>query len=339
MNLKEIADLIGGTVKGDEKIQVTGVSGIENAGEGQITYCSKANKYIDLLRQSKATAVIVEKEIDIDKAQVITRNAALGFARVLARFYPDVRVEGRIDTRAAIGQNVKLGKNVTVSAFVSLADSVTIEDDTVLFPGVTVGEGCSIGNHCTLHPNVTLYGGTVIGNHVTLHAGAVIGADGFGYVPDENGHHFKIKQVGRVVIEDYVEVGANTCIDRAAMKDTLIKKGTKIDNLVQIAHNCTIGEHSIVVSQAGIAGSCTLGHHVIIGGQVGIADHVVIGDQAAIQSQSGVYQDVESKSILGGTPALPRLDYGRQLTHISKLPELSSRVKELEKKIDLIEKK
>lgn len=331
--------MIGGTIKGDEKIQVTGVSGIEDACEGQITYCSKSNKYVDLIRQSKATAIIVEKEIDTDKPQILTRNAALGFAKVLSRFYPDPRIEGRIDTRAAIGKNVKLGKNVIVSEFVSLADGVTIGDDTVLFPGVTVGEGSCIGNHSTLHPNVTLYGGTVIGNHVTLHAGAVIGADGFGYVPDENGHHFKIKQVGRVVIEDYVEVGANTCIDRAAMKVTLIKKGTKIDNLVQIAHNCTIGEHSIVISQAGIAGSCTLGHHVIIGGQVGIADHVIIGDQVVIQSQSGVYQDVESKGSLGGSPALPRFEYGRQLAHIGKLPDLANRVKELEKKIDLIEKK
>lgn len=339
MKLKEIAGLIGGTVVGNEMTEITGVRGIEDAGEGHITYLSKPGKYVDLLSRSKAAAIIVEKEIVTDKAQIITRHAALGFARVLARFCPDSRPEPRIDSKAAVGKNVRLGKDVTVSAFVSLGDDVTIGDDTVIYPGVFVGDGCRIGSHCTIYPNVVLYRGTVVGNHVILHAGAVIGGDGFGYVPDEKGHHFKIKQVGSVAIGDHVEVGANTCIDRATFGVTWVKEGTKIDNLVQIAHNCTIGEHSIVVSQAGIAGSCVLGQNVVIGGQVGIADHVTIGDKVSLASQSGVFRDIEGNNVLGGSPAVPQKEYVRQVALVQRLPELLDRIKELEKRIDSIEKK
>lgn len=338
MKLKEVADLIGGIVKGDELMEITGARGIESAGKGQITYLAKARQ-VEKLLPCKASAVIVEKEIATDKAQIIVGNPALGFARLLDRFYPDSRLAPRIDPKAVVGENVRLGRNVTLSAFVSLADNVSIGDDTVLYPGVVVGEGSSIGRHCTLYPNVVLYHGTVVGDHVTLHAGVVIGADGFGYVPDEKGCHYKIKQIGRVVIEDHVEIGANSCIDRASMGDTLIKKGTKIDNMVQIAHNCTIGEHNIIVAQAGIAGSCTFGHHVVIGGQVGIADHVNIGDNVGLLSQSGVFRDIESDSVYGGSPAVPQKEYARQVSCTQKMPDLAKKIKDLESRLAAIEKK
>jgi UDP-3-O-[3-hydroxymyristoyl] glucosamine N-acyltransferase len=338
VKLKEIADLIGGVVKGDELMEITGARGLESAGEGHITYLAKA-RYVEKLHQCKASAVIVEKEIATDKAQIIARNPTLGFARALHKFYPDTRLAPRIDPKAVVGENVKLGKNVTLSAFVALADNVSIGDDTVLYPGVVVGEGSCIGRNCTIFPNVVIYHESIIGNHVTLHAGVVIGSDGFGYVPDENGCHFKIKQVGSVVIEDHVEIGANSCIDRASMGVTLIKKGTKIDNMVQVAHNCIVGEHSIIVAQAGIAGSCNFGHHVVIGGQVGIADHINLGDHVSLLSQSGVFRDIESDSVYGGSPAVPQKDYARQVSLTQKLPDLAKKIKELESRLDEIEKK
>ncbi|MBI4383151.1 MAG: UDP-3-O-(3-hydroxymyristoyl)glucosamine N-acyltransferase [Nitrospinae bacterium] len=338
MNLKEIANLIGGTVRGDESVEIQDVRSIEDAGEGHITFLSKP-KYLEALSRSRASAAIVQKEVDIGKAQVIVANPVLGFARLLAHFHPASRPKPGVDPRAALGENVKLGKNVVVSAFVSLGSGVTIGDETVLYPGAVVGDGCGVGNHCVLHPNVVLYPGTVVGNHVVLHAGAVIGADGFGYTPDEQGRHFKIIQIGRVEIGDHVEVGANTCIDRANLGVTSIGEGTKIDNLAQIGHNCSVGPHSIIVSQAGIAGSCALGHHVVVGGQVGIADHVTVGDNASLMSQTGIFRDVESGAIYGGSPGVPHREYGKQTALIQRLPELADKIKALEKRLNAIEKK
>jgi len=270
MKLEKIAALVGGVLKGDGSIEISDVRGIEDAGEGHVTFVAK-KKFMPLLAQSKADAVIVDHEIDATMAQIVTASPMLAFAKLLDTFHPESRPEPHIDSRAALGQNVTLGKDVTISPFVSIGDNVSIGDAAILYPGVAVGPDCGIGDDVILHPNVVLYRNTVLGNRVILHAGVVIGADGFGYTPDETGRHYKIPQTGQVVIEDDVEIGANTCIDRATVGCTTVKRGTKIDNLVQIAHNCTIGEHSILVSQAGMAGSCTLGHHVVLAGQAGLA--------------------------------------------------------------------
>ncbi|MFQ5715475.1 MAG: UDP-3-O-(3-hydroxymyristoyl)glucosamine N-acyltransferase, partial [Nitrospinales bacterium] len=191
----------------------------------------------------------------------------------------------------------------------------------------------------TLHPNVTLYPGVVVGKDVILHAGAVVGADGFGYAPDERGQHFKVNQIGKVVIEDHVEVGANACIDRASMGTTLIKKGVKIDNLVQIAHNCSIGEHSIIVSQSGMGGSCTLGHHVILAGQVGLADHVTLGDQVVLAARSGTFRDIESGQVHGGSPSVPLASWKKYVSLLPSLPELVRKIRELDRRLAAVEKK
>ena len=234
---------------------------------------------------------------------------------------------------------MKLGDNVTIFPFVFIGDNVSIGDGTVLHPGVVVGPDCQLGENAVLHPNVTLYRKTILGNRVILHAGVVIGADGFGYTVDEKGEHYKIPQIGQVVIEDDVEIGANTCIDRATLGATIVKRGTKIDNLVQIAHNCTIGEHSILVSQVGMAGSCTLGHHVVLAGQVGLAYHVTIGDQAILTAQSGTFRDVESKGVYGGSPSVPINTWRKYVTLLPKLPDLSRKIKDLEARLNAIEKK
>lgn len=337
MKLEKIAALVGGVLKGDESIEINDVRGIESADAGHVTFVAQ-KKFMSLLAQSKADAVIVDREIDTEMAQIVVPSPMLAFGKLLNAFHPETKPEPHIDSRAALGQNVTLGEEVTLSPFVSIADNVSIGDGAILYPGVVVGPDCVIGEDAILHPNVTLYRNTVLGKRVILHAGVVIGADGFGYTPDETGRHYKIPQTGQVVIEDDVEIGANTCIDRATMGCTMVKRGTKIDNLVQIAHNCIIGEHSILVSQAGMAGSCTLGHHVVLAGQAGLADHVTIGDQAVLAAQSGTFRDVESKSVQGGSPSVPAVTWRKYVTLLPKLPEINRKIKDLESRLKAIEK-
>jgi UDP-3-O-[3-hydroxymyristoyl] glucosamine N-acyltransferase len=337
MKLKEIAELVGGTLKGDGGIEIGDVRSIEDEGSGFITFLIK-KKLLPSLKQSKALAVIVEHEIDTDKAQIIVPNPALAFARVVNAFHPAQRPRPRVDPSASIGENVQLGKDVTLLANVVVGDDSIIGDEVVLHPGVVVGANCRIGDRTVLYPNVTLYDRIELGKDVILHAGVVVGADGFGYTPDEQGCHYKINQLGRVVIEDHVEVGANSCIDRAAMGTTLIKEGTKIDNLVQVAHNCTIGEHSILVAQVGIAGSCKLGHHVVMAGQAGLSDHVTIGNQVTLAGQSGTFRDVVDKGVYGGYPSVPLGTWKKYVTTLPKLPEMARKLKELEGRLNAIEK-
>ncbi len=337
MKLKEIAERLGGTVEGDGSLEITGVNGMELAKQGQITFLAE-KKFKDKLKTCNASAVIVQKALETDKAQVVHPAPALAFAKLLAEFHPEPRPQPGIDDQASIAEGVQLGKDVTIGPFVAIGKDVVIGDNTVLHPGVVIQEGCRIGNHSTLFSNVTLNRNTLIGNHVVLHAGVVIGADGFSYTPDEKGRHFKINQVGRVVIEDHVEVGANTCIDRASFGETVVREGTKIDNLVQIAHNCDIGPHSIIVSQVGMAGTCKLGHHVILAGQVGLADHVTIGDQVIVAAQSGVNKNILEPGFYGGFPAIPAMSWKRYTTTLPKLPELSRKIQQLEKRLNAIEK-
>ena len=338
MNLEQVAAMIGGTLSGDKTLEITGVGWIDNAEPGQVTYLAK-KKYLQALNQSQASAVIVSGEVETDKAQIVVANPALAFARLLDELYTEESSSPGIHPQATIGENVTLGENVTISARVCIADNVTLGDHSVLHPGVVVGPGCQIGQHTTLHPNVTLYRKTILGDHVVLHAGVVVGADGFGYTPDERGRHHKIKQLGHVVIENHVEVGANACIDRAAMGVTRICEGVKIDNLVQVAHNCTIGAHSILVSQVGIAGSCKLGHHVIMAGQAGVADHLTIGDLAVISGKAGVINDVPQGAVLGGFPAVSITTWRKYSSLLPKLWSWVRKVKELESRLNEIEKK
>lgn len=337
MKLQEIAKRLGGTVEGDGSLEITGVNGMELAEQGQITFLAD-KKFKDQLKTCNASAVIVQKTLETDKAQVVHPAPALAFAKLLAEFHPEPRPQPGIDDKASIAEGVQLGKDVTISPFVALGKDVVIGDNTVLHPGVVVHEGCRIGNNVTLFANVTLYRNSIIGNHVILHAGVVIGTDGFGYTPDEKGRHVKIHQVGRVVIEDHVEVGANTCIDRAAFGKTVVGEGTKIDNLVQIAHNCNIGPHSIIVSQAGMAGTCKLGHHVVLAGQAGLADHVTIGDQVVVAAQAGVSKNLLEPGFYGGSPAISAMTWKRYSTILPKLPELFRKIQELEKRLNAIEK-
>jgi UDP-3-O-[3-hydroxymyristoyl] glucosamine N-acyltransferase len=337
MKLEKVAELVVGELKGNGAVEITGIQSIDQVGEGQITFLSK-KKFLDTLNLSKASAVLVNESVNTSIPQIIVRSPELAFARLLKEFHPEPKPKPGIHDRAVVGQNVKLGKQVTLSAGVCVGDNVDIGDNVHLYPGVVVGEGCRIGSHTILHPNVTLYRHTELGSHVILHSGVVIGSDGFGYTLDEKGAHFKINQIGRVVIEDHVEIGANSCVDRAAMGITLIKQGTKIDNLVQVAHNCTVGEHSILVAQVGVAGSCTLGHHVVLAGQVGVGDHVTLGDQVTLTARTGAFRDLEGNNVYGGHPATPLGEWKRYVTVLPKLPDLARKIRELEVRLKEIEK-
>tara|TARA_B100000686_G_scaffold301734_1_gene337269 strand:- start:60 stop:1082 length:1023 start_codon:yes stop_codon:yes gene_type:complete len=336
MRLDKIAEQVKGELKGDGSLEINGIRGVKEVREKEITFL-KTKKLLDTLNRSQASAVLVKEDLGISIPQVIVASPELAFARLLKEFHPEIKPKLGIHERVVMGENVKIGLQASLSAGVCLGNDVEIGDNVHMYPGVVVGDNCRIGSNTVLHPNVTLYRNTELKNNVILHAGVVIGADGFGYTLDEKGAHYKINQTGRVVIEDHVEIGANSCVDRATMGTTLIRQGTKIDNLVQVAHNCTIGEHSILVAQVGLAGTCTLGHHVVLAGQVGVADHVTLGDQVTLTAQSGSFRDIDSNSVHGGSPAVPIGEWKKLVTVLPKLPELARKVRDLEARLKEIE--
>ena len=336
MKLEQIASLVSGAFAGEGAVEISGARGVEIAREGDITFLIH-KKYLDALKNTQASAVLVMEPVDVSIPQIVVAKPELAFARLVKEFYPEPRPQPGVHPSVVMGNNVKLGENVTLSARVCIGNDVSIGDDVVLHPNVVIADNCKVGDHCTLHPNVTLYRNSNLGNHVILHAGVVIGADGFGYTLDEKGCHYKINQFGCVVIEDHVEIGANSCVDRAAMETTLIKAGTKIDNLVQVAHNCTVGEHSILVAQVGLAGSCKLGHHVVLAGQAGVADHVTLGDQVTLTAKTGTFRDNERNTGVSGWPAAPTGEWKRLMATLPKLPDLAKKVRELERRLREIE--
>ena len=337
MKLKELALMLGGEAIGDPETEVGGAAGIREVEEGQATFLTD----IKLLKEcaaSKASCVIVRDFIpDLGKPQIIAKNPLYAFGRVLEHFYVAPYKSTGISSAAFVSPKARIGNNVSIHPFVSLADNAAVGSDTVLYPGVIVGEDAAIGDHCILYPNVTIRDKVRIGNRVIIHAGSVIGADGFRYVM-EGGRHHKIPQVGGVIVGDDVEIGANVTIDRATTGDTVIGKGTKIDNLVQIAHNVRIGENSLIVSQVGIAGSTEIGNYVVLGGQVGVADHAKIDDGVMVGAQSGVFGHLQ-KGIHSGSPTIPHRDWLRSVSLFAKLPELHKKIKELEEKIKVLERR
>ncbi len=334
--LGELAELIGGSVEGDPALVITGVAGIQEARPGDVTFVAH-QKYLRTLQTSHAAAVILDRTMPADRPVVRVAQPYRAFATLLTLFYPRPRLNVGIQEPVAMGQRVHVGEDVTLGPFVTLSDDVTIGDRVVLHPGVFVGPGSSIGDDTRLYANVTIYDRVMIGQRVIIHAGAVLGADGFGYVPDPDGHHHKIPQVGGVRVEDDVEIGANACIDRATLGETLIRRGTKIDNLVHIAHNVEVGEDNLLLAQVGISGSCRLGTHVTLAGQVGLSDHVEIGDHATVIAQSGIAKDVEPRAILTGSPALPHNLWRRVQAATPRLPELLRTVAALERRIAALE--
>jgi UDP-3-O-[3-hydroxymyristoyl] glucosamine N-acyltransferase len=328
----QIADLIGGLVIGDGKVALSGFAPAGTARPGDLTFAEN-EVYFTRAEQSAASAILVDGQF-ASSAKVLIKvpNARVGFAKAMALYFPEQAFAPGIHPSAVVAPSAKVDPTAHVGPLCLIGNNAVVGSGVVLQGQVYVGDECLVGEGCLIYPNVTLYPKTQLGKRVRIHAGTVIGSDGFGYVYDA-GAHRKVPQVGNVMVNDDVEIGANVTIDRGALGPTVIGKGTKIDNLVQIAHNVTIGDHSLVVAQAGIAGSTRLGNHVTLAGQVGLAGHLKIGNRVTIAAQSGVMHDIPDGQKWFGTPAAPDRRMKRQLLAMQQLPDLLRRIAELERRL------
>ncbi len=334
--LKELAQWVDGTVIGDGEVEISGVSAIDEAQAGEITFIANP-KYLPKLNETRASAVIVSKAVTRgEKPLLSVSHPYLAFAKILAFFSQKPYQPKGIDSNAWISPTASLGKDLTLYPFVYIGDHCSIGDRVTLYPGVCIGDGSSVGEDSILYPNVSVYSGTTIGKRVILHSGVVVGSDGFGYVK-EGKKNVKIPQVGGVEIEDDVEIGSNTTIDRATLGKTIIRRGVKIDNLAQVAHNVIIGEDSIIVAQVGISGSTKIGSNVTLAGQVGMVGHIEIGDNVMVGAQSGVGHDLPANQVFTGSPAIPHREWLRSVTVFPKLPEMRRTLIEIEKRLKKIE--
>lgn len=335
ITLAQVKELTGGDLHGAVDTKISGISSLELAAHGDLAYVA-SDRFLNAALASRASALVVGRFIEtLNRPQVVVADPAYSFALITQRFFTTSYKPRGIAQEVVRGHDVQIGPEVSIWPFVTLADGARIGARVTLYPGVFLGAGSAIGDDSILYPNVVVREGCTIGARVIIHSGTVIGSDGFGYVPHQ-GRHQKIPQLGGVTIEDDVELGANVTVDRATFGQTLIKRGTKVDNLVQVAHNVVVGEHSILVAQVGIAGSTTLGHHVVVGGQAGLADHIQIGDQAMIAARSGVARNVEPKRIVAGSPAMPHTEWLRLQPLITHLPEFRQQLRKLEERLQTL---
>lgn len=334
--LKELAEMVGAELVGDSQLSISGVAPIDQAGPGEITFLANP-RYAAKLNNCKASAVIVPQGVTSDAHNLLVCiNPYLAFARILTHLQPPVDVPRGVMSGTSVHPSARLAKGVSIHPGCYVGRDVTIGRNTILYPGVVLYDGVQVGDDCVLHANVVVREGCRIGSRVIIQPAAVIGSDGFGYAPDGR-RYVKIPQVGIVEIEDDVEIGSATCIDRAAMSVTRIGRGTKIDNLVQIAHNVVIGEDTIIVAQVGIAGSVRIGNHCTFGGQAGMAGHIKIGNDVTIAGRGGVAGDVPDGQVLSGTPAMPHKDWLKASMSFPKLPELRRDVQQMKKKLAELE--
>lgn len=327
----EIVDLVGGRYSGARDVRIDGVAPLDEAGEHHLTFLSNP-KYAALAETTRAAAILVAADHAGQSPRFIrVGNPYFAMATVVARYFAHRPAPAGISPLASVGKTAKLGRNVAVGPFTTIADDVVVGDDVVIYQNVSIEAGSVVGDGTIIYPLVSIYERTRIGRRCIIHSGAVIGADGYGFAT-EGGRHHKIPQIGIVRIEDDVEVGAGTCIDRAALGETVIGEGTKIDNLVQIGHNVRTGRHCLLVSQVGIAGSTQLGDYVVVAGQSGFGGHLKIGSGVQVAAKSAVLDDVSSGKVMGA-PAVPFREFARRESLLRKLPELFKRVEELEKKV------
>ncbi len=334
--LKELADYLGGDLQGDGSVRISGVAGLDDAQERQISFLANP-RYAARVESTAAGALLLPPGAkSYGKNAIYLANPYLGFAKLVTLFYVrPPRVRG-VMPGAFVGDRVVMGAAVTVYPGAFVGDGVILGDRVTLFPGVALYEGVEVGSDTVLHANVSIRERCRVGSRVIIHNGSVVGSDGFGYAPESTGH-YKIPQVGIVIIEDDVEIGSNTTIDRAALGATIIRRGAKIDNLVQIAHNCVIGAHSIIVSQVGVSGSTKLGEFVTLGGQVGVAGHLEIGDRAMVGAKSGIHNDIPAGQVYSGYPAMPHRQWLKAAMAAPKIPEMRKSIIELEKRLKELE--
>ena len=334
---KQIADMIGGRVEGNENAAINTFAKIEEGKPGAISFLSNP-KYTHYIYETQSSVVLINEDVELEKPVAATlirvKNAYESVAKLL-QFYESMKPRKTgIDSSAFISEKATIGENVYIGAFAYIGDRAVIGNGTQIYPHAVVGDGVTIGEKCTIYPNVTIYQGCKLGNNVTIHAGSVIGADGFGFAPNAEGYD-KIPQIGIVVIEDNVEIGANTCIDRSTMGQTVIHKGVKLDNLIQVAHNCEIGENTVMSAQVGMAGSTKIGAWCMVGGQAGFSGHIQVADKTFVGAQCGVIKNTKGDGeTLIGSPAMDPKMFFKAKAIYSKLPDMYRQITALQREIE-----
>ncbi len=333
IKLNQIAQLILGTIEGDENCTISSVSKIEEGIAGSITFLAN-EKYSNFIYSTGATAVIVNNNFVPDKSLRVSlirvEDAYSAFAKVLDVFNTVRYDEIGISTTALISSSAIVGKDVFIGNYVSLGSNVNIGENTKIYHNSVIGNDVKIGKNCKIFPNVVIMANSVIGDNCSLYSGVIIGADGFGFAPEKGGNYAKVPQIGNVVIENDVEIGANTTIDRATIGSTIIRKGVKLDNLIQIAHNCEIGENTVIAAQVGISGSTKIGRNCMIGGQVGIAGHIKIGDNVILYAKTGVIGNIEDGAMHMGAPSFEVKKYKKNYIYYMNLEKFAQRITQLE---------
>ena len=336
-SVEQIAAFLHGEVVGDGSIKVNNLSKIDDGKPGTLSFLANS-KYTHHIYDTNASAVLVrrdftpEQEVKTTLIKVDDPYACLALLLNMVDQATRPHKSG-IEDNAYVSDIATIGDDVYVGAFAYISDNVSVGNNSKIYPQCYIGDNVKIGTNCIIYPGVKIYHNCVIGNNVIIHAGTVVGSDGFGFAP-QNGEYVKIAQIGNVIIEDNVEIGANTSIDRATMGSTIVRRGAKLDNLIQVAHNVEIGESTVMAAQVGVAGSTKVGKHCMIGGQVGFAGHITIGDNVNIGAQSGIPNSVEAKSNLLGYPAVPAKEFARQVVLIKRLPEINNTIRELQKEIE-----
>lgn len=332
-NLAELAEMVGGELSGDPAVRIHGLLDLDTAGPGEISFLVKGTG-LAKLQSSKASAFIVPRTLEYSDRPVIkVENPYLAAALIQTYFQEKNFIPEGISPKAHIGRNCKIPAEVSIGPFACLGSRVRLGRGVTIHPGVVIGDDVVIGAGCLIYPNVTIYHSCTIGDRVIIHSNTVIGGDGFGFATDSTGNHVKWPHVGTVQIDDEVEIGAGVTIDRATFGKTHIMQGARLDNLVQVGHNVTIGENSVVVALVGIAGSASLGRNVVLGGQSGIKGHIHLGDRSMVAARSGVHSNLPEGSIVSGYPAIPHKEWLKASIIFGKLPKIQSDVQEMKKKI------
>ncbi len=332
----QIANILEGEVEGDPNTEVDKLAKIEEGAEGAITFLANP-KYTSYIYSTKASITIVSNtfvaEEELSTTLIKVKDPYNAFSKLL-EYYNQVKLNKTgIEQPNYISETAKYGDDLYLGAFSYLGDNVKLGNNVKIFPNTYIGDNVEIGNDVIIFPGAKIYSETVIGNNCVIHGGAIVGADGFGFSPDQQGVYSKVPQIGNVIIEDNVDIGAGTTIDRATLGSTIIRKGVKLDNQIQIAHNVEIGENTAIAAQTGIAGSSKIGKNCLLGGQVGVAGHIHIGDRVKIQAQSGIGRNLKDDEVIQGSPAFGYNDYNKSYVHFKNLPKIEDRLTKLEKKL------
>ncbi len=333
----QIAGILEGDIVGNPDVEVSKLSKIEEGTKGSLTFLANP-KYTQFIYNTKASIIIVNKDFnpenDLDITLIKVNDAYKSFSKLL-EYYNEVKMnKAGIEEPSFISDSASYGEHIYIGAFSYIGDNVTIGNNVKIYPNSYIGDNVEIGNNVLVFSGAKIYSECIIGNHCVINSGAIIGADGFGFTPNDEGAYNKVPQTGNVILEDYVDIGAATTIDRATLGSTIIRRGVKLDNQIQIAHNVEIGKNTVIAAQTGIAGSTKIGENCQIGGQVGIVGHLTIGNNVKIQAQSGIGRNVKDNEVLQGSPALSYGDYNKSYVHFKNLPKIVKDINDIEKKLN-----